>query len=96
MTARAKAQELISNFYAIQDTIEWTNKIDLLDKAQEINQFKETEKYWLILAQKSALIHACLMIDHLTNKSDTEHHLKDWIEVQNELERILKDEAKQN
>lgn len=104
MTAKEKAQELIGNFYAIQDTIEWTTDSKLINEMNEWNETnkKESVKYWLILATKSALILAentfkvLVDIDKWIDLNDVqdkiiyEEKTYYWKAVRNELKKEVK------
>jgi hypothetical protein len=103
MKAQEKAQELIGNFYAIQDTIGWTNDGELINELNEWNETnkKEAEKYWLILATKSAYIlahntfkalidlHKCLDLD-IQEQIVYDEHVFYWEEVRGELKKEVK------
>lgn len=109
MTAKETAQELIGNFYAIQDTIEWTTDSELINQMNEWNETnkKESVKYWLILATKSALIAAqntlqALVATHrninlraLEDLLEYDKHVKYWEAVRNELKKEVKRVEKQ-
>lgn len=104
MTVKQTAQELIGNFYAIQDTIRWTNDNNLVNELNEWNETnkKEVEKYWLILATKSALILAentfkvLVDIDKWIDLNDVqdkiiyEEKTYYWKEVRDELKKEVK------
>lgn len=103
MKAQEKAQELIGNFYAIQDTIGWTNDGELINELNEWNETnkKEAEKYWIILATKSAYIlaqnkleelvdlHKCLDLD-TQDKIIYHEAVIYWKDVRNELKKEIK------
>lgn len=87
MTAKETAQELIGNFYAIQDTIGWTNNNNLVNELNEWNETnkKEVEKYWLILATKSALILAENTFKVLVD-------IDKWIDLNDVQDKIIYEE----
>lgn len=90
MTAQETAHELVKDYLAIQENISWTEDKELVKDLEEWYKINtEAEMYWLILAQKSALFHTELMIEHLTNKSDTQHHLNDYKKVRDELCKMI-------
>jgi len=92
MKAKETAQELVKHYLDIQNNISWTeNKEVIKDLEEWYNRNYEAIKYWVILAQKSALFHTELMIEHLTNKSDTQHHLNDYKKVRDELCEMIND-----
>lgn len=104
MTVKQTAQELIGNFYAIQDTIVWTNDNNLINELNEWNETnkKESVKYWLILATKSALIlaqntlqalidtHHKINVRTLEDLLEYDKQIKYWEAVRNELKKEVK------
>tara|TARA_R110000868_G_scaffold384310_1_gene651755 strand:+ start:1240 stop:1554 length:315 start_codon:yes stop_codon:yes gene_type:complete len=104
MTAKEKAQELLDNFFIIQQQIKWTENEYYLTKCEKLNEEIEDEAnhYWKELAKKSALIAVDEILDldlhdvgdYRNDQSSSDDfstvtwYINYWEEVKQEIEKL--------
>jgi hypothetical protein len=99
MTPKEKAQELFNKYFAVAESIEWTNK-ETSAKAEIMNDELGPDVliYWNELAKKSALIAVDEILDVIPNEyldvwqGETYMAINEdiayWQEVKHEIEKL--------